>query len=105
MKKIISYPLSFITYFFFFLFLLLFHPIQWICLKIGGYSAHKKSVDYLNFLLMNCYRFLGTKITFNQPHQLPNAPLIIVANHQNVLDIPPIIWYLRNHRQLVNLLK
>ncbi len=97
MKKLISYPLSFITYFFIFLFLFLFEPIQWICLKVGGYSAHKKSVDYLNFLLMNCFRFLGTKITFNQPHQLPNAPLIIVANHQNVLDVPPIMWYLRKH--------
>ncbi len=97
MIKLISYPLSILTYFFFFSFLLIFHPIQWICLKLGGYSAHKKSVDYLNFFLMNCFGFLGTKIVFNQPQKLPNAPLIIVANHQSVLDIPPIIWYLRKH--------
>ncbi len=97
MRKAISYILSFFTYFFFISFLLIFHPIQWVCLKIGGYSAHKKSVDYLVFFSMKCFRILGTKITFNQPHQLPDAPLIVVSNHQSTLDVPPIMWYLRKH--------
>ncbi len=97
MAKLISYPLSFITYFVFLSFLLIFHPIQWICLKTGGYPAHKKSVDYLNFFLTKTFQILGTKIVFNQPHTLPNTPLIIVANHQSILDIPPIIWHLRKH--------
>lgn len=97
MKKIISYPLSILYYLFFSFFLLFFHPIQWLCLKLGGYLPHKKSVDYLNFFLVNCLRILGTKISFNQPYELPKTPLIIVSNHQSMYDVPPFIWYLRKH--------
>ena len=52
LKKLLAYPLSVIFYFFFFLTLLVFHPIQWISLKLGGYEAHKKSVDIFNFFLL-----------------------------------------------------
>ena len=54
LKKLLAYPLSAIFYFFFFLTLLVFHPIQWISLKLGGYQAHKKSVDIFNFFLLRC---------------------------------------------------
>jgi 1-acyl-sn-glycerol-3-phosphate acyltransferase len=41
---------------------------------------------------------LGARIHFNNPFDLPtNRPLIIVANHQNTFDIPPLIWHLRKH--------
>lgn len=47
---------------------------------------------------MGCTFILGTRYTFNNPYSLPkNKPLIIVANHQSMNDIPPIIWYLRKH--------
>ena len=96
MKKIISYPISFIYYFFFGLALVIFHPIQWICYNVFGYQAHKKSVDYLNLSLIRCLNILGTRITFENKHDLPEGvPHIIVANHQSPYDIPPIIWYLR----------
>ncbi|MDT0642090.1 lysophospholipid acyltransferase family protein [Zunongwangia sp. F363] len=98
MKKILSYPLSVISYIFFFLTLLIFHVIQWIALKLGGYEAHKKSVDYFNFVLMRCLDVLGARFSCDNPHNIPaDKPCIFVANHQGMYDIPLIIWYLRKH--------
>ena len=46
---------------------------------------------------MWCTYILGTRYTFHNPHRLPrNRPLIIVANHQSMNDIPPIIWNMRH---------
>lgn len=98
MKKILSYPLSVIFYIFFFLNLVIFHPIQWICLKLGGYHPHKKSVDIFNWFLMRCLNILGTRFTVENEFDIPkNKTCIIVANHQGMYDIPPIIWYFRKH--------
>lgn len=98
MGKLISYPLSVIYYIAFGSLLLFFHPIQWLCLHLGGYTAHKKSVDFLNGGLVSCLGLLGTKIVFNNSQDLPiDAPLIVVANHQSMYDIPPLIWHLRKH--------
>ena len=98
MKKILSYPLSVIFYFFFFLNLLVFHPIQWICLKLGGYQAHKKSVDIFNFFLLRCLNILGTTFSVENEFNIPvDQTCIFVANHQGIYDIPPIIWYFRKH--------
>ncbi len=98
MKKLLSYPLSVIFYIFFFITLLLFHPIQWLSLQLGGYSAHKKSVDIFNLFLMRCLNLLGTSFSFENPYDIPtDKPIIIVANHQGMYDIPPIIWFMRKH--------
>ncbi|UOB19439.1 lysophospholipid acyltransferase family protein [Abyssalbus ytuae] len=98
MRKIISYPLSVIFGILFFLALIVFHPIQWICLNLFGYQAHKTSVDWLQFFLMRCTNVLGTRYSFTNPYKLPgNTPVIIVANHQSMYDIPPLIWYFRKH--------
>lgn len=98
MKKLLAYPLSIISYFFFFLTLGIFHVIQWLSLKIGGYQAHKTSVDVFNFFLMRCLNILGTRFIIDNPHDIPvDRPCIFVANHQGIYDIPPIIWYLRKH--------
>ncbi|MGS2762437.1 lysophospholipid acyltransferase family protein [Sinomicrobium sp. M5D2P9] len=96
MKKILSYPLSALFYLCFGLCLVVFHGIQWICLNLFGYTAHKKSVSILNLLLVRCTSILGTTYTFENRHLVPEGvPLIIVANHQSMYDIPPIIWYMR----------
>lgn len=96
LKKLISYPLSVLFYIFFFLTLLVFHPIQWISLKLGGYAAHKRSVDIFNFMLLRCLNILGTKYDVENPYKLPtDRPCIFVANHQGMYDIPPIIWHFR----------
>ncbi len=96
MRKILAYPLSVLYLLFFGLTLLFFHPVQWVCHRVFGYEAHKKSVSILNLCLMRCTHLLGTTYTFDNPHAIPpNRPLIIVANHQSMNDIPPIIWYMR----------
>ncbi|GGG30959.1 1-acyl-sn-glycerol-3-phosphate acyltransferase [Christiangramia forsetii] len=77
---------------------MIFHPIQWLCLKLGGYEAHKKSVDIFNFMLMKCLNILGTTFSVENEHDIPvNKTCIFVANHQGMYDIPPIIWYFRKH--------
>lgn len=98
MQKLLSYPLTIIFFIFFGLALVIFHPIQWICLNVFGYNAHKKSVAVLNWCLMRCTNILGTRYKFENNQQIPkDRPLIIVTNHQSMYDIPPIIWYMRRH--------
>ncbi len=98
MYKIIAILFSSVFYLCFGLLLSIFHGIQIVTLALLGYQAHKVSVDILNFFLLRCLNILGTRIHFNNAFDLPtNRPLIIVANHQNTFDIPPLIWYLRKH--------
>lgn len=98
MKKLIGLFLTPIHYIFFGGLLLIFHPIQWICLKLGGYKAHKTSVDILNGLLSSTYMILGCRARFVNHQTLPtDRPIIFVANHQSMYDIPPLIWHLRKH--------
>lgn len=98
MKKLIAYVLTPIFYLVFGLLLLVFHLIQWLCLKMGGYGPHKKSVDVLNFFLTASYYLLGNSVTWINPYTLPtDRPIIFVANHQSMFDIPPLIYYLRKH--------
>lgn len=98
MTKLIAYPLSIIYFIFFGLTLLIFHPIQWLCFNIFGYQAHKKSVDYLNLCLVRCLHLLGSRVSFKNSHDIPkNVPIIIVANHQSMSDIPSIIWFMRKY--------
>ncbi|UNY99586.1 1-acyl-sn-glycerol-3-phosphate acyltransferase [Zhouia spongiae] len=98
MAKILAYPLSVIYYLCFGIVLLVFHVIQWICLNLFGYEAHKKSVSILNWFLMRCVNLLGNRYTFKMNENIPdNVPVIIVANHQSLHDIPPIIWHMRKY--------
>jgi 1-acyl-sn-glycerol-3-phosphate acyltransferase len=98
LKKILSYPLTILHYFFFGITLLTFHPVQWLAFNLGGYNAHKKVVDYMNLCLVGSLYFLGTRVKFINNQNLPeNVPLIIVTNHQSTYDIPPIFWFLRKH--------
>lgn len=98
MKKLLGYLLTPIFYLTFGLFLAIFHPIQWICYKLFGYAAHKRSVDVLNFFLTYSQLTLLNGISFKNGHQLPtDRPIIFVANHQSMYDIPSLIWFLRKH--------
>ncbi len=52
----------------------------------------------MNLCIMRCTNVLGTRYSFKNPHSIEkDRPLIIVANHQSMFDIPPIIWYMRKH--------
>ena len=96
MQKIISYPISFIALFLFLMTLVIFHPIQWICFNLVGYQAHKKSVDYLNFVLVRIGHVLGTTYKVENREDIPKGvPIIFVANHQSLFDIIAIIWFFR----------
>ena len=96
MQKIISYPLSLIAMLTFLLALLFFHPIQWICFNVIGYQAHKKSVDYLNLVLLRISHLLGTTYKVENREVIPEGvPIIFVANHQSLYDIIAMIWFLR----------
>ena len=98
MKKILSYPLSFLFYLCFGINLLVFHAAQWIALNTLGYYTQKRTVDILNFLIIRCLYLLGTKIRYEHKTSLPDKrPIIFVANHQSTFDIPPLIWHLRKY--------
>lgn len=96
MQKIISYPLTVLFYLVFGLWLIIFQPIQWICYNVFGYNAHRWSVAILNFFLIRTTHILGTTYVVKGREKLPpHKPLIFVANHQSLYDIPPFIWFMR----------
>ncbi len=96
MNKLLGYLFSPIHYLLFTLILCVFHPIQWLCLKIGGLKWHKRSVDFLNLCILSTYYVMGSKVIFKNHQEIPaNRPIIFVANHQSMYDIPPLIWFLR----------
>jgi 1-acyl-sn-glycerol-3-phosphate acyltransferase len=98
MSKLLGYIFSPLQYLTFALFLAIFHPIQWISLKLGGYAAHKRSVDILNFFLVSSYYWVGCAVRFKNNYPLPeNRSIIFVANHQSMYDISPLIWHLRKY--------
>lgn len=99
MSKFLGYILTPLFYFFFFGFLCIFQPIQWVCFKFFGYKAHKISVNILNFFLTYSNWSLLNSVTFVNHQQLTtHQPIIFVANHQSMYDIPAMIWYLRKHQ-------
>lgn len=102
--KILSYPVTAIFYLCFGLCLVIFHPIQWVCLNWFGYQAHKKSVDILNCFLLTCGHILGTTYQTKNIDTIPkNAPIIFVSNHQSMYDIAMKIWFLRkSHPKFVS---
>lgn len=78
--------------------LLVFHFLQWTAHKIGGYPAHKKVVDYMNWVLVQCLRLNGASLTLRHEVEIPdNVPLIVVSNHQSMFDVPMMGWLLRRH--------
>lgn len=96
MKNILAYFLTLIYYVAFGLTLGIFHIIQWMSLKLGGYHAHKVSVDYFNLVLVWCLRILGIRFKFINEQKLPeNKPLIFVSNHQSMYDISPLYVFLK----------
>ena len=98
MGKLLGYIFGAIFHLVFFIFLCLFQPIQWISYKFFGYQAHKNSVDLLNFFLTYCNWLLFNSVTFINTQALPSdQPIIFVANHQSMYDIPGIIWFMRKY--------
>jgi len=98
MRKILSVILTPVYLFWFALLLVIFHPIQVVTRAIWGYPVRKKVVDILNFGLLYGLWILGTRIIFRDFDKIPqNRPLIIVANHQSLLDIVAIVVGFRKY--------
>lgn len=96
MEKLLSYILSPIAMLLFLVALIVFQPIQWLCFNVFGYQAHKKSVDYLNFILVRIGHLLGNRYDVQNRELIPKGvPIIFVANHQSMYDIIGMIWFLR----------
>lgn len=78
--------------------LLVFHPIQVLSLRFGGELARKKSVIALNWFFINGLRIMGARVKFKGFDEVPTGrPIIIVANHQSIYDIPAVVWGFRKH--------
>jgi len=98
MRKFFGYILTPFAILAFFLVLLVFQPVQWICYKFFGYAAHKWSVDLLNLCLLSTFYIAGNRVIFINKQNLPTGrPMIFLANHQSLGDIPPLIYYLRKY--------
>lgn len=98
MQKILAYPLTIVHFLLFFLFLLIFHPIQLVCHAIGGHDLHQKSVAALNLFLMGSQLPLFNTFSIKFSKELPVGPsYIFICNHQSMFDIPPLIFYLRRY--------
>jgi len=97
--KAINYILGSIYRVFFFISLLIFHPIQLIAFNVFGSAAQLKAVTALNGVLTWGLILFGNRLSFHNPHELPlNRPLILAANHQSMWDIVGIYWYMRKYK-------
>lgn len=97
MRKVIGWLLTPLHLALFMAVLLVFHVAQVIALPFG-YEAHKRVVDFLNLAVLASLGVMGTRITVVSPHELPaDTPLVIVANHQSMYDIPLLGWTFRRH--------
>lgn len=98
MKKGVACILSIVYYAIWLVLLLVFHPIQIIAYNVFGYSAHKRTVDVMNFLMIgNLYTLLCRPVLQGFDTLPTNHPLIVIANHQSMFDIPPVVWGFRKH--------
>ena len=98
MKKILDYVLSTLYLVYFFLILIIFHPLQVIFFELFGLRTHQKLVHIMNFFLLYGVKILGTDLKFVEKAKIPtDQPVIFVANHQSLFDIIGMIWYLRKN--------
>jgi 1-acyl-sn-glycerol-3-phosphate acyltransferase len=96
--KFLSYILSSIFAVVFFSLLLIFHPIQWLGLKLFGQNGHQNVVNIMNWFLIKSLLVLGIRVEVENGQDLPeDTTLIFVSNHQSTFDISPIIWHFRKY--------
>jgi len=103
-RKILSYILTPFYLLVFGMILLIFHPIQMFTNWIWGYPVRKKVVDVMNYGLLYSLWILGTRISFRGIETVPhNRPVIIVSNHQSLLDIVAVVvGFRKNHPKFIS---
>lgn len=78
--------------------LAIFHLAQVLALHTRGEGARKKVASALNWCLLRCVLILGVRTRLEVEDWPPEGkPLIVVANHQNAIDISGISWLLRRY--------
>ena len=99
LERIVSYPLSIIFYLFFGFTLVVFQPLQWLTVRLGGKRSHRGVVNIMNLCLLRCLHCLGTTISFKNEYKLPeDRSMVIVSNHQSMFDVPLISWYMHRYK-------
>lgn len=99
MNKILSILLTPIFFILFGLTLIIFHLPQVIAKNLINSRAHDRVVAILNLCLMRSQLVLGATFKFVNFEDFPTGkPVIVVANHQSMWDIPPLIWKFRKNR-------
>lgn len=85
-----------VFWFLFFLFFLIFDVLYRLTYWLFGYAGLHRAVTYSNLSLMFLVRCIGVRYKKEGLDELPdNEPIIVVANHQSMFDLPPFFWYLR----------
>ncbi len=98
MKTLLSYILTPIFHFYYILVLLVFHPILVLGQWIGGDKGRQRGVNILNKCFVAGLYIIGSKVRFKGFDDLPTGkPLIIVANHQSIYDIPAVVVAFRKY--------
>jgi len=101
MKLLIDSILSVVFLIYFGIILLIFHGIQWLAFNLFGAKAHQATVNWLNFFIVYGWSLTGTLPKFKKEYTLPTErPIIFIANHKSMFDIPGIIWNWRQHTPL-----
>ena len=92
MKQVLGYLLTPFFHLYFILVLLIFHPILVVSQTLGGNKLRQRSVIVLNWFFVRGFLILGCRVRFSGFDKLPaDRPLIIVANHQSIYDIPAVV--------------
>ena len=81
----------------FFGILVFFHPVHLVA-HIVSRKLHKRTLDLMNLSIVTNIRITGcASVKFYPPKNLPeDRPVILVANHQSMYDIPMMMWVLRS---------
>ncbi len=98
MKKLLGYILSPIYIAYFYLMIVIFHPIMAFGIKFISDKFRRRTIETLNYLLFKGLIIVGVRPKFSGFDKIPdNRPLIVVSNHSSLLDIPPLGWGFRKY--------
>lgn len=96
MKKFLGFVLTPVFHLYMIFQIVVFYPVQVIALKFFGEHARRRSVDVLNIFLLKGLHILGARVRYIGLENVPkDRPVIVVANHQSMYDIPAVGWGFR----------
>lgn len=99
MFQFLTYILSPLFHLHYGLCFLVHHPAQVIALRLFGENARLRVIRSLNFHLTSGLYIIGARIKVYGRENRPDKsrPLVILANHQSLYDIPIIAHLFRNN--------